>query len=128
LCHSPIRYGRNAAGGIDHLVTGDAWHPGEGYAGPDEFPHPAEWAAYPGLYRSHNPWMPAVRITLCRGELALEQSSFGRMPLEQHPAGGFAMRTPEGRLPERLRFSTVVDGRAQRVETGGCVLYRAARS
>jgi len=38
------------------------------------------------------------------------------------------MRTPEGRLPERLRFSTVVDGRAQRVETGGCVLYRAARS
>jgi CubicO group peptidase (beta-lactamase class C family) len=128
LCHSPICYGRNAAGGIDHLVTGDAWHPGEGYAGPDEFPHPAEWAAYPGLYRSHNPWMPAVRITLCRGELALEQSSFGRMPLEQHPAGGFAMRTPEGRLPERLRFSTVVDGRAQRVETGGCVLYRAARS
>ena len=128
LCHSYIRYGRSAAGGIDHLVTGDDWHPGEGYAGPDEFPHPAEWTAYPGLYRSHNPWLPALRITLCRGELALEQSSYGRMRLESQPGGGFAVTTPEGRLPERLRFSMLVGGLAQRVETGGCVLYRAARS
>jgi len=128
LCHTYIRYGRSAAGRIDHLVTGDAWHPGEGYAGQDEFPHPAEWTAYPGLYRSHNPWLPALRITLCRGELALEQSSYGRMRLESQPGGGFAVTTPEGRLPERLRFSMLVGGLAQRVETGGCVLYRAARS
>jgi D-alanyl-D-alanine carboxypeptidase len=128
LCTFYVRFGRGDGGRVDHLMCGDAWYPGEGYSGPVQFPHPAEWATYPGLYRSHNPWLPAVRITLSRGELAMEQSSYGRMPLEPHPDGGFALSTPEGRLPERLRFSTMVDGLAQRVETGGCVLYRAARS
>ena len=126
LCAAFVRFGRSTGGRVDHLMWGDDWYPGEGYAGPDDFPHPPEWAALPGLYRSHNPWIPAIRVTLCRGELAMEQSSYGRMPLEPHPTGGFALTTPEGRLPERLRFSTVIDGRAQRVESGGCVLYRAA--
>jgi hypothetical protein len=126
LCTFYVRFGRSDGGRVDHLMCGDAWYPSEGYAGPGEFPHPPEWAALPGLYRAHNPWLPAARITLCRGELAMEQSSYGRMPLEPAPGGGFALTTPEGRLPERLRFSTVVDGRSQRLETGGCVLYRAA--
>jgi CubicO group peptidase (beta-lactamase class C family) len=128
LCHSYIRFGRNAAGAVDRVMNGDAWYPGEGYAGPHEFPHPPGWIAYPGLYRAHNPWLPAIRVTLCRGELAMEQSSYGRLQLEPHPAGGFALTTPEGRLPERLRFSMVVDELAQRIETGGCAFYRAARS
>jgi hypothetical protein len=38
------------------------------------------------------------------------------------------MTTPEGRLPERFRFDTVVDGRALRLDVGGCRLYRAMRS
>ena len=128
LCAAFVRFGRSTGGRVDHLMWGDDWYAGEGYAGPDEFPHPPEWAAFPGLYRSHNPWIPAIRVTLCRGELAMEQSSYGRMPLEPHPTGGFAMTTPEGRLPERLRLSAVIDGRAQRVESGACVLYRAAAS
>jgi D-alanyl-D-alanine carboxypeptidase len=125
LCQSFVHFGRTD-GRVDHLVAGDAWYPGEAYAGPSEFTHPPEWTAYPGLYRSHNPWLPAVRVTLCRGELAAEQSSHGRMPLEPHPTGGFAWMTPEGRLPEQLRFETVVEGRAQRLAWGGTVLYRAA--
>jgi hypothetical protein len=107
-------------------MAGDVWYPGETYAGPAEFPHPPEWSAYPGLYRSHNPWLPAVRVTLCRGELAAEHSGYGRMPLGPHPSGGFAWTTPEGRLPERLRLTALVEGRAQELMWGGTVLYRAA--
>ncbi len=128
LCRTLVRFGRGADGRVAHLMAGDHWYPGEGYVGQTDFPHPPEWTAYPGLYRSHNPWVPAIRVTLCRGALATEDVNYGRMPLEPHPTGGFALTTPAGRLPERFRFSTVVDGLAQRVETGGCVLYRAARS
>jgi hypothetical protein len=56
----------------------------------------------------------------------MEQASYGRLPLEPHRSGGFALATPEGRLPERLRFDTVLDGRAQRVDFGGTTLFRAA--
>jgi D-alanyl-D-alanine carboxypeptidase len=126
LCRTFVRFGRDSSGLVDRLMCGDDWHPGQGYAGPPEFPHPPEWAAYPGLYRSHNPWLPALRITLCRGELGMEQASYGRLPLEPHRSGGFALATPEGRLPERLRFDTVLDGRAQRVDFGGTTLFRAA--
>jgi D-alanyl-D-alanine carboxypeptidase len=126
LCQALVRFGRNAGGRVDHLMAGDDWYPGEGYVGPTDFPHPPEWSAYPGLYRSHNPWVPAIRITLCRGELAAEDVNYGRMPLEPHPNGGVSLSTPAGRLPERLRFSAFLDGRAQRVETGGTVLHRAA--
>ena len=127
LCQTFVRFGRTD-GRVDHLAAGDTWYPGEAYAGPSEFAHPPEWSAFPGLYRSHNPWLPALRVTLCRGELAAEQTSYGRMPLEPHPSGGFAWTTPEGRLPERLRFATVVEGRAQVLTWGGTALYRAAES
>ena len=62
-----------------------------------------------------------------RGALATEDVNYGRMPLEPHPTG--ALRSPRRRpAPRAARFSTVVNGLAQRVETGGCVLHRAARS
>ena len=122
-----VHFGRSDGERVDHLIAGDVWYPAAGYAGPTEFAHPTEWHAYPGLYRSHNPWLPAVRITLCRGGLAAEQPDYGRMPLVQHPTGGFSRTTPEGRLPERYRFDSVVDGRAQRLDVGGCRLYRAMR-
>ena len=128
LCETFVRFGRSDGERVDHLIAGDVWYPAADYAGPTEFPHPPEWDAYPGLYRSHNPWLRVVRITLCRGELAAEQPEYGRMPLVAHPTGGFSATTPEGRLPERFRFDTVVDGRALRLDVGGCRLYRAMRS
>ena len=128
LCETFIRFGRSDGKGVDHLIAGEVWYPAAAYAGPTEFAYPPEWDAYPGLYRSHNPWLPVVRISLCRGELAAEQPDYGRMPLVPHPTGGFAWTTPEGPLPERFRFDTVVDGRAQRLDVGGCRLYRAMRS
>jgi D-alanyl-D-alanine carboxypeptidase len=128
LCETFIRFGRSDGERVDHLIAGDVWYPAAVYAGPTEFPYPPEWDAYPGLYRSHNPWLPVVRITLCRGQLAAEQPDYGHMPLVPHPTGGFAWTTSEGPLPERFRFDTLVDGRAQRVDVSGCPLYRAMSS
>jgi D-alanyl-D-alanine carboxypeptidase len=128
MCETFIRFGRSDGARVDHLIAGDVWYPAEVYAGPSEFPHPPEWDAYPGLYRSHNPWLAVVRITLCRGQLAAEQPDYGHLPLAPHPTGGFAWTTPVGPLPERFTFDTVVDGRAQRLDWSGCPLYRAMQS
>ena len=38
----------------------------ERYAGPTTFDYPQEWDAYPGHYRSHNPWPPNFRVVLLR--------------------------------------------------------------
>ena len=124
LSETLVRFGRTN-GRVDHLMAGDDWYPAEGYLGPAEFRHPPEWAAHPSLYRSHNPWLPACRVTLCRGELAVEEESYGRIPLAPRSAGGFLWATPEGPLPEVFRFDTLVDGRSQRLDWNGCVFYRA---
>jgi hypothetical protein len=128
LVESFVRFGRAADGRVDHVVLGDSWHPADSYTGPTEFPHPPEWDAHPGVYRSHNPWLPAVRVTLTRGVLGAEPSGYGHMPLAPHPSGGFAWMAGDIRLPERLHFSELVDGRTQRLEWGGCLLCRAARA
>jgi hypothetical protein len=127
LVESFVRFGRAADGRVDHVVLGDSLHPADYNTGPTEFPHPPEWDAHPGVYRSHNPWLPAVRVTLTRGVLGAEPSGYGHKPLAPHPSGGFAWMAGEVRLPERLHFSELVDGHTQRLEWGGCLLSRAAR-
>jgi D-alanyl-D-alanine carboxypeptidase len=124
LCRTLVRFGRTD-GRVDHLMAGDEWFPAEGYAGAVEFAHPPEWAAYPGLYRSHNPWNLCYRVTLCRGELAAEQAAYGRIPLAPVAPATFAWTTPDGPLPERFTFDMIVDGAAQRLVVSGASLYRA---
>ncbi|HET7171830.1 MAG TPA: serine hydrolase domain-containing protein [Gaiellales bacterium] len=127
LTESFVRFGRGGDGRVDHVILADSWYPADSSTGPREFPHPPEWEGYPGVYRSHNPWLAAVRVTLSRGSLGAEPSGHGHKPLTPHPSGGFAWTAGEVRLPERMHFSEVVDGRAQRLEWGGCLLCRAAR-
>jgi D-alanyl-D-alanine carboxypeptidase len=125
LCRALVRFGRTG-GHVDHIMVGDEWYPGESYAGREAFPHPPEWAAYPGVYRSHNPWNLAYRVTLCRGELAVEKAGYGRIRLQPEGDGSFVWSTPAGPLPERFGFDTIVDARAQRMTvTGGLALYRS---
>ena len=121
-----VRFGRTGDR-VDHVMVGDEWYPGAGYSGPSEVPHPPEWAAYAGLYRSHNPWNLAYRITLCRGELGAEQASYGRIPLVPVADGTFAWDTPAGPVPERFAFDTIVEGKAQRLVVSGFPLFRAMR-
>jgi D-alanyl-D-alanine carboxypeptidase len=127
LAETFVRFGRSEDGRVDHVIAGGSWYPGAAHAGRPEVPHPPEWEAYPGVYRSHNPWLPAIRVTLCQGALGAEPSGYGHKPLVPHPSGGFAWTSPEGILPERFGFSEVIEGRAQCLEWGGNLLRRAAR-
>jgi hypothetical protein len=88
---------------------------------------PSEWSAYPGRYRAHNPWLPTFLVAAEDGALVLGTDWLDgseRLPLTPLGADGFRVGAREW-SPERLRFDTVVDGRAQRVVLSGTPYYRA---
>ena len=59
------------------------------YSGPTTFAPPADWAAYPGHYRAHNPWRANFRIVLRKGALLLIESSGDEEPLTALERGIF---------------------------------------
>ena len=129
----PLRF--RAAGGEDDTLV-------EVHHGPDVYVkencpaleatalHPAEWSAFPGLYRSHAPYLTAFRIILRRGRLYLAWPHGGEEALTpQNPdadvSGWFKIGPPDEPSAERLRFDTVVGSRALRIRwTGGGDFYR----
>jgi len=88
---------------------------------------PAEWAAYPGRYRSHNPWLPTFVVGARRGALVMGSDWMDgsrRRPLTAIRGGLFRI-DEQAWSPERLSFDTVLDGRAQRAWLNGMAYYRA---
>lgn len=112
-----LTFGRNDDGDVTEAFHGNAWYTGERYDGPLTIEYPDEWNAFAGDYRSHNPWYPHMRILLRRGGLCLDQHP---EPLQQFEDGSFGHQDE----PERLRFDTVVDGEAWRLNYAGHDLYR----
>ncbi len=113
-----LRFGRDAQGRVVEAFHGNEWFRGERYEGPEPATGAESWSAYPGFYRSNNPWMPVLRVVHRKGRLALEWPSDGEMgqaeeltPLDD---GWFAAGEPW--QPQRLRFDRVVDGKALMVE------------
>jgi hypothetical protein len=105
-----LRFGRTE-GQVVEAFHGPDWYVNERYAGSTTFDYPREWSAYPGHYRSHNPWFSNFRIVLRKGALALIMSSGKEEPLV--PLGDGAFRVgEEERCPERIRFDTVLNGQA----------------
>jgi hypothetical protein len=124
---------------------GGAWWLGEGALAmatgrepPDLDPETAEalvddgscpegWVACLGRYRSHNPWLPTFLIAAREGTLVLGTDwvdGSWRAPLAPLDDGAFRVGE-EPWLPERVRFDTVIDGRAQRASYRGTSYYRA---
>ena len=93
-------------------------------------PHPPEWSAFPGQYRSHAPYLTCFRVVLRRGRLYLAWPHGGEEALTpQNPddngSGWFKIGPPGEPSAERLRFDTVVGSRALRIRwTGGGDFYR----
>lgn len=111
------------SGRVVEAGHGSDWYAHERYTGPTTFDHPAEWAAYPGHYRSHDPWLTNFRVVLRRGELRLvhpwgEEESLLFLDNARFQVG------EETHSPERLSFNTVVDGQALRANLSGCDYYR----
>ena len=95
-----------------------------------EMPGSPEWAAFPGHYRSHAPYVSNFRIVLRRGRLYLAWPNGGEETLTPHPADAglsprFLVGPPGEPAAEWLRFDTVVGSRALRILwAGGGGFYR----
>jgi hypothetical protein len=110
-------------GAVVELSHGSDWYVHERYNGPTTFDFPAAWAAYPGHYRSHNPWLSNFRVVLRRGELRLIYPWGEEQPLVPLDDSHFRLGE-EAHSPERLSFNTVVNGQALRANMSGCDYYR----
>lgn len=90
-----------------------------GVAQPATVAAPAAWAAYPGHYRSEDPWLGSHRVTLRAGRLWLD----GYIPLEPTGDGRFWWRN-EPTSPEWVSFGDVLSGRAMTLTISGEPLVR----
>src|SRR2546421_12501299 len=91
----------------------------------DDGSGPPAWRAYLGHYRAHNAWATNLRVVAAGGRLVFGWDCYHS---ERHPLAPLA--DAEFRVgaqawsPERLRFDTLVDGRAQRAVLSGAAFYR----
>lgn len=114
----PLQFGR------EHDQVTEATYGGEryvceGYDGERSFACPAEWEAYPGHYRSHNPWFSNFRVVLRKGLLVLIHPFGEDQPLHQLEPGLFSIGD-DPRSPEFVRFDVVIAGKAmQAILSGG---------
>ena len=119
-----LTFGRDADGRVVEAFHGSDWFRGEGWAGSMPPAPPDEWLAYPGLYRSNNPWYPAIRVVLRKGRLAASISlDLPEEELTPLPDGSFALG--ETWTPRRLRFDRIVDGKTVIADYNGGRWYRS---
>jgi CubicO group peptidase (beta-lactamase class C family) len=89
-------------------------------------PAPAEWTAYTGWYRCHNPWLGLIRIIERRGRLLIAHPNGDESELFALGDGRF--RIGEAPAPERIAFDAVADGVALRADMNGQAYYRTPES
>jgi len=83
-----------------------------------EIPYPAEWDAYTGHYRSHNPWQTNFRVVLRSGSLYFIHPSGEEEPLNQIEWGLFRLGK-DPRSPEFLQFHNIYQEVAMQVSYSG---------
>ena len=87
---------------------------------------PPAWQPFLGRYRAHNPWRPNFLIAAREGRLVLGSDWMESERLPLTPLDGRLFRAGEPAWsPERVRFDSDRDGRAQRATLSGMPYYRA---
>jgi CubicO group peptidase (beta-lactamase class C family) len=104
-------------------ITGAGWgaerFARDGFGEQTVHEYPAEWDAYPGHYRSHNPWLTNFRVVSRAGLLVFIEPSGEEETLHQLEPGLFRIGD-DPRSPEFIRFDVVVNGKAmQAILSGG---------
>ena len=112
-----LRFGRQE-GQVVEAFWGPGWFPNQRYTGPSNFDVPSEWAAYPGHYRSHNPWLSNFRVVRRTGGLVLVMPHGASQPLVPLEGHRFRIGADE-RSPERVAFDGVIDGVATSAVVSG---------
>jgi CubicO group peptidase (beta-lactamase class C family) len=115
-------------GEVVGLMHGDSYFTRDSAKATDWPAVPEEWHAFPGHYRSHNPWTTSVRVVLNLGRLWLILSGGADGLDDQQPlvplADSWFRCGDDERIPERIRFGAVVNGKALRANLSGCDFYR----
>jgi CubicO group peptidase (beta-lactamase class C family) len=111
-------------GPVVEATHGPDWYAGGRYDGPRVFEVPDDWRALPGHYRTPHPWFSNFRIVLRKDRLWLVSPSGGEDPLTPVRGGAFRVGDDE-RSAERIRFDTVVEGRALHAVLSGTDYYRS---
>ncbi|MGH9805410.1 MAG: serine hydrolase domain-containing protein [Candidatus Acidiferrales bacterium] len=109
-------------GDVVEVEYGSDWYAHPRYNGPRQFDVPAAWRGFAGHYRSANPWSSNVRVLLRQGKLWLAEPSGGEEELVELAPGLFQVGAEE--TPERVRFDSLVDGQALRLNLSGLDFYR----
>jgi D-alanyl-D-alanine carboxypeptidase len=108
-------------GPVTAVTHGAVWLPREGTTAAAAPPHPPVWNAYFGHYRTTHAWFNNFRIVVRRGVLYLMSPDGGETRME--PLGP-ALFKEAGKSAERLRFDSIVDGKALRANLSGVDYYR----
>lgn len=103
----------NNAGPIVALSHGGETFVRAGSPLPEIPASPPEWDGLPGLYRSWNPWYPAVRVVLRMGRLLLIDTNGWATPLIAE-GDGFRVGEADPAF-DFVRFGAVIDGKAHRL-------------
>ena len=103
------------------LTHGATWLPRSDAPPSPAKPHPAEWDSYVGHYRTTHAWFNNFRIVVRRGVLYLVSPDGSETMME--PLGA-ALFKEQGKSAERLRFDSIVDGKALRANLSGVDYYR----
>jgi CubicO group peptidase (beta-lactamase class C family) len=85
-----------------------------------------ELAAFTGLYRSYNPWVPTVRVIALGGVLHLVDPVEG-VTSSLHAEADRIFRVEHPDSPDVAEFDVMVDQEYQRLELSGCVYARTRR-
>jgi CubicO group peptidase (beta-lactamase class C family) len=86
---------------------------------------PDRWLPLLGHYRSHNAWLTNFRVTAHEGRLMLGADAVDQLRHPLTPLGDGRFRVgKQPWAPERLRFDSVIDGRAQRAWLSGAAYHR----
>jgi hypothetical protein len=119
-----LAFGRDATGEVVEAFHGPSWLRKQGHVGPEPTPAPDEWRRYEGVYRSNDPWAPALRIFVRREALTLQwPAGAEEHVLTQLDDGSFAAGDPA--LPRRLRFEGDAAGLAVVAHYNGGRWYRS---
>ena len=119
-----LRFERDKGRKVMEASYGSDWYAGAGYTGSREFPVPNAWKSYVGHYRATSD--PSnFRVLLRKGKLWMsswgDEVEYGLVELEP---GLFQIGKEE--TAERLRFDSVVEGKALRAEFSGVSYHRVS--
>jgi D-alanyl-D-alanine carboxypeptidase len=124
----PFFFGPSDDAGVpaSEVSQGAAWYTTSAFNGKIESAAPPEYSAYVGHFENNGVEGPVARVFVRNGRLLIDLGFEGLQPkalqATDHP-GEFRIAEPDYN-PALLRFDTVIEGHALRLDFSGVPLYR----